>query len=143
METDQSGQPGQVVPQSISFLGLDINTSPLPRVLDHIAHLSLSSLHRFLVTRNVDHVVLLESAHKMSQIKQFRAAYQSATLRLCDSGIIAGLARLKGIILPIIPGIDLTALLMSHQFCKPRKSQVGTASTVDIILQLFPEPNLV
>ena len=42
VETDQSGQARQVVPQSISFLGLDINTSPLPRVLDHIAHLSLS-----------------------------------------------------------------------------------------------------
>ena len=130
------------MPQSISFLGLDINTSPLPGVLDHIAHLSLSSVHRFVVTPNVDQVLLLDTADKISQIKRFRAAYQSATLRLCDSRIIEGLARLKGIILPIIPGSDLTALLMSHQFGKRTKIAIigGTASTVDKILQLFPEP---
>ena len=129
----------------MSFLGLDINTSPLPRVLDHIAHLSLSSVHRFVVTPNVDHVVLMDSAHKFSQIKQFRAAYQSAALRLCDSRIIAGLARQKGIILPIIPGSDLTALLMTHQFGEGTKVAIigGTTSTVDKIRQLFPEPKFV
>ena len=97
------------------------------------------------MTPNVDHVVLLDSAHKILQIKQFRAAYRSAALRLCDSRIIAGLARQKGIILPIIPGSDLKALLMTHQFGEGSKVAIigGTTSTVDKIRQLFPEPKFV
>lgn len=141
-KTAQSGLTGHDVLRSISFLGLEINNSPLPRVLDHIAYLSNSSLHSFVVTPNVDHVVLLDSADNNAQIDPFRVAYSSAVVRLCDSRIIAGLARLKGIVLPVIPGSDLTALLMTHQFGAGTKVAIigGTTTTVDKIRKMFPEP---
>lgn len=144
-ETELSSPLNQNVTESVCFLGLDINTSPLPQILDHIAHLSRSSVHRFVVTPNVDHIVLLDSAHKNSQLHPFRTAYQSAALRLCDSRIIAGLARLKGIALPVIPGSDLTALLMSHQFGAGTKVAIigGTATTLDKVQKLFVKPELV
>lgn len=145
METGQPSHFGQIVPQSISFLGMDINKSPLPCVLDYITHLSHSSVHRFVVTPNVDHVVLLDGEQEASQVNLFRMAYRSAALRLCDSRIIAGLARLKGIILPVIPGSDLTALMMTQQFGAGTKVAIigGTTASVDKIRELFPEPEFV
>ncbi len=145
LEAAQSGLSGRDVLPSISFLGLEINKSPLPHVLDHIAQLSRSSVHSFVVTPNVDHVVLLDSADNNKQMNLFRAAYSTAALRLCDSRIIAGLARLKGVVLPVIPGSDLTALLMTHQFSAGTKVAIigGTTATVDKIRELFPEPEFI
>lgn len=145
LETAKSGLTGHDVLPTISFLGLEICTSPLPRVLDHIAHLSNSSVHSFVVTPNVDHVVLLDSAGNNKQINLFRAAYSLAALRLCDSRIIAGLARLKGIVLPVIPGSDLSAMLMQNQFGTGTKVAIigGTTTTSDKIRHLYPKPEFV
>lgn len=144
LEAAQSDLSGCDVLPDISFLGLEINVGPLPHVLDHIADLSRSFVHSFVVTPNVDHVVLLDRANK-KHIDLFRAAYAKAALRLCDSRIIAGLARLKGIVLPVITGSDLTALLMTHQFCTGTKVAIigGTTASVDKIRELFPEPEFV
>lgn len=145
LDAAQNGLGDHDILPSILFLGLEVNINSLPRVLDHIAQLSNSSVHTFVVTPNVDHLVLLDSADDNAPINRFRAAYSSAALRLCDSRIIAGLARLKGIALPVIPGSDLTALLMTHQFGTGTKVAIigGTTATVDKIRELFPKPEFV
>ena len=144
-EAAQTGLSAHDVLPGVTFLGLEISTSPLADVLEHIAQLSRSTVHSFVVTPNVDHVVLLDSADSNAQINLFRSAYAKAALRLCDSRIIAGLARLKGVVLPVIPGSDLTAMLMTHQFGAGIKVAIigGTTASVDKIRELFPEPEFV
>jgi exopolysaccharide biosynthesis WecB/TagA/CpsF family protein len=63
-----------------------------------------------LVTPNVDHVVKLDAAPAEAEI---RKAYAAAALRLCDSRIVARLARMHGVDLPVVPGSDLTAHLVT------------------------------
>lgn len=62
----------------------------------------------YLVTPNVDHVVRLS---KLPLDGEEWRAYRDAAWRLCDSHILARLARLRGIDLPVAPGSDLTARL--------------------------------
>lgn len=63
------------------------------------------STFRYVVTPNVDHVVRLRYATD-SDVRQ---AYDRADLCLCDSRVIARLAWLCGVRLPIVPGSDLVA----------------------------------
>ena len=65
----------------------------------------------FVITPNVDHVVKLDAASPDAEI---RKAYAAAALRLCDSRIVAKLARMRGIDLPVVPGSDLTAHLVTR-----------------------------
>ena len=62
----------------------------------------------YLVTPNVDHVVRLSEIDRASDIWW---AYRRASWTLCDSRILARLAMLRGISLPVVPGSDLTARL--------------------------------
>jgi len=65
----------------------------------------------FVITPNVDHVVKLDAAPPDAEI---RKAYAAAALRLCDSRIVAKLARMRGVDLPVVPGSDLTAHLVTR-----------------------------
>ena len=64
----------------------------------------------YLVTPNVDHVVRLS---RLDAESPERAAYRFATWRLCDSRVLAWLARWQGVRLSVVPGSDLTARLFS------------------------------
>ena len=61
----------------------------------------------WVVTPNVDHVV------KLMDGRVDRDLYQSADLKVCDSRILAHLARLRGARLSVYPGSDLTADLLT------------------------------
>lgn len=63
----------------------------------------------YVVTPNVDHCVRLAD----SPDPDLHAAYAGADLCLCDSRVLAGLARRRGIDLPVAPGSDLTARLLA------------------------------
>ncbi len=60
----------------------------------------------YVVTPNVDHVV------KLMDGRVDRDLYQGAALKVCDSRILALLARLKGLRLTVYPGSDLTRDLL-------------------------------
>ncbi|HMO67114.1 MAG TPA: WecB/TagA/CpsF family glycosyltransferase [Novosphingobium sp.] len=64
----------------------------------------------YVVTPNVDHCVRLADSPEQSDL---HAAYAGADLCLCDSRVLALLARLRGIDLPVAPGSDLTARLLA------------------------------
>lgn len=61
----------------------------------------------YVVTPNVDHVV------KLMDGRVSRTVYEGAALKICDSRILAHLARLRGLALPVYPGSDLTADLLA------------------------------
>lgn len=59
----------------------------------------------YVVTPNVDHVIKLMDGRVDEQV------YRGADLMICDSRILAHLARLRGKRLSVLPGSDLTAAL--------------------------------
>jgi len=95
---------------TISFLGIEFENVDMQQALRRCEQLVGSNNFHYVTTPNVDHVVTMhsEQVHAMT----FRQAEVAATMRLCDSRIIALLARLSGVHLPTVPGSDLTAELM-------------------------------
>lgn len=87
---------------------LDIQFDPLPfdAAVAWLAARQRDSDYGYVVTPNVDHMVRLADAPA-----EVRAAYRQAALCLCDSRVLAKLARIAGVALPVVPGSDLTAAL--------------------------------
>jgi exopolysaccharide biosynthesis WecB/TagA/CpsF family protein len=94
-----------------SFLGIDFDRRDMAAVESWLANRPTDAPFAFVVTPNVDHVVKLDRALPDAEI---RTAYAHAALRLCDSRIVAKLARARGIDLPVVPGSDLTAYLFEQ-----------------------------
>jgi len=93
------------------FLGIAFDPYDMADVEAWLAERPADAPFAFVITPNVDHVVKLDAAPADAEI---RAAYRAAALRLCDSRIVARLARTKGIDLPVVPGSDLTAYLVTR-----------------------------
>jgi N-acetylglucosaminyldiphosphoundecaprenol N-acetyl-beta-D-mannosaminyltransferase len=94
-----------------SFLGIDFDRRDMAAVEAWLADRSANAPFAFVITPNVDHVVKLDQAPSGAEI---RTAYALAVLRLCDSRIVAKLARARGVDLPVVPGSDLTAHLFQQ-----------------------------
>jgi exopolysaccharide biosynthesis WecB/TagA/CpsF family protein len=63
----------------------------------------------YVVTPNVDHMVQIDK-----DPVELRPLYDDATLRLCDSRVLAKLAKMRGIDLPVVPGSDLIVALFDR-----------------------------
>lgn len=94
----------------ISFLGIDFDAVEMTDILSICDEMSRNNDFHYITTPNVDHLVTMHS--EAAHAKSFRLAEKAASVRLCDSRIIALLARLSGIRLPTVPGSDLTAELL-------------------------------
>lgn len=90
----------------VSFAGLSIEGA-----LEAVVQESQTEQFSFVVTPNVDHLVLLNEDETVPRVSQFRRAYGEACLRLCDSRILQLLAQIRGVELDVVTGSDLTALL--------------------------------
>jgi N-acetylglucosaminyldiphosphoundecaprenol N-acetyl-beta-D-mannosaminyltransferase len=124
------------------FLGLDIAPLTSDEALAEVARRARAARFSFVVTPNVDHVVRLA---REPVDGAFRAAYRAAGLRLCDSRILASLARLCGDRLTVVPGSDLTARLFATVlFAGDRVAVVGGDDALIADLHArFPGPDLV
>jgi exopolysaccharide biosynthesis WecB/TagA/CpsF family protein len=91
-----------------SFLGIDFDRLDMAATARWLAERPADAPFAYAVTPNVDHVVTLDRTPREAELSQ---AYHHAALRLCDSRIVAKLARLRGIALPVVAGSDLTAML--------------------------------
>ena len=98
------------LPQA-SFLGIEFDLRDMAATERWLATRPVDAPFAFIVTPNVDHVVKLDAAAPDAEI---RAAYARAALRLCDSRIVAKLAKARGIELPVVPGSDLTQHLFTR-----------------------------
>ncbi len=88
------------------FMTLDFTDGDRPALLARVIGMARGD-YSYVVTPNVDHVV------KLMDGRVARDVYARADLKICDSRILAHLARLRGVRLPVYPGSDLTADLLA------------------------------
>ena len=88
------------------FMTLDFADGDRPAMLGRIAAMARGP-YGYVVTPNVDHVI------KLMDGRVDRDLYQGADLKVCDSRVLAHLARLRGLSLPVYPGSDMTADLLA------------------------------
>lgn len=93
------------MPPRDDFIGLSFDALSLDEAMSHVVDLSRGLQFTFVVTPNVDHAIKLSQAHVDTPV---RLGYSKASLVLCDSRILSGLARLFGVTLSLVPGSDLT-----------------------------------
>ena len=105
-----------VLRRGISFLEVDFSAYTLEEVVAEIVKRRGMQPFFYVVTPNVHHCVMINGTDDGAALEAFRDAYRAADLRLCDSRILARLARLCGLHLPIAPGSDLTAALFRTAF---------------------------
>ena len=97
----------------INFLNIEFNNIGIERVLNEMEHVTSQSKFRYVVTPNVDHVVRSANPSNTADAA-LRSIYAAADFCLCDSRILARLARLRGIHLRLVPGSDLTARIFAE-----------------------------
>lgn len=123
------------------FLNLGLSTLSFSEVVDFLAA-RRDAPAVFIVTPNVDHVVRLarEGAGGTLGI-----AYRDAALRLCDSKILAILARFAGHRLSVVPGSDLTARLFGTVVGPQDRIAIvgGNSSTLPEMRERYPGPELI
>ena len=90
------------------FAGVAFDPLGLDEALAWLDRRTAADPFAYVVTPNVDHCVRLAD----NPDPELHAAYGGADLCLCDSRVLALLARLRGIDLPVAPGSDLTARLL-------------------------------
>jgi len=103
------------------FLDLSFDAIDMESAERAVIGLARGEAFSYVVTPNVDHLVGLDRSEDPS----LRAAYEGAALCLCDSRILARLAALTDICLPVVPGSDLTRNLLGHALPSGRVAVVG------------------
>jgi exopolysaccharide biosynthesis WecB/TagA/CpsF family protein len=89
------------------FMTLDFADGDRPALLARVADMARGQAYAWVVTPNVDHVIKLMDGRVEPEV------YGAADLKICDSRILAHLARLRGKKLAVYPGSDLTADLLA------------------------------
>lgn len=92
--------------QRTEFLDVHFDRLSFEQAVAWLSGRGRDSRYAYIVTPNVDHMVRLHEAPA-----EVIAAYRDSDLCLCDSRVLARLARLAGVTLPVVPGSDLTAAL--------------------------------
>lgn len=125
------------------FLGVDFDVEPVDRILPRIRAVGAGTPYQFLVTPNVDHIVRL---HRLaSEIPELATAYREADFCICDSRVLALLARWKGVELPVLPGSDLTERLLADVASAGDKIAIVGAdpAALKALKSRFPQLNFV
>ena len=131
-------------PPTMNFLGLEFARLSPEAALDTVLAKAKQAEFTYVVTPNVAHVVELDRA-KGEGDDSLARAYARAALRLCDSRILALLARRCGIELPVVAGSDLTASLLECPLLRGvRVAIIGsTADALGHLVQLRPDVDFV
>lgn len=118
------------------FLNLGFSTLTMAEVIEAITARREKPIG-FIATPNVDHVVRLARAEN----RGLDRVYGQAMLRLCDSRILALLARIGGERLEVVPGSDLTARLLDGAIRPGDRVAIigGNAATLAKLRVLYPE----
>ncbi|MEH3123109.1 MAG: WecB/TagA/CpsF family glycosyltransferase [Sphingomonas phyllosphaerae] len=97
------------------FIGIDFDPLDTDAAVAWLAQITPETPFRYVVTPNVDHIVRLEALGEADALgANLWRAYRGAALVLCDSRVLARLARFYGITLPLAPGSDLTVRLFAE-----------------------------
>lgn len=93
----------------VSFLDVGFSSLDGAEVLHTVSERAPDAPFAYVVTPNVDHVVRLQRNRS-----DLWPAYRAAWMTLCDSRILALLARHMGYSLPVLPGSDLTQAMFER-----------------------------
>jgi N-acetylglucosaminyldiphosphoundecaprenol N-acetyl-beta-D-mannosaminyltransferase len=127
------------------FLGVEFANLTYEKVAVELDRLSQSESFSFVVTPNVDHVVMLHEFKDEGIRKRFNEAYNAAAFRLCDSRILQLLARLCGKKLEVVTGSNLTAFLFERGHFNGKRVAIigGDEAMLPELRERFPEIDLV
>lgn len=127
------------------FLDIDFDGGTYEQVARELNRLSQQNRFSFIVTPNVDHVLMLHPKAQTPATLAFQQAYAAAAMRLCDSRILQRLARLHGVMLDVVTGSDLTAYLFGNGHLDGRKVAIvgGDAAMVAELHERFPAVQIV
>lgn len=112
MPTDSGG---------VRFLGIEFTGSSYEQLARELVEFAGRDCFSYVVTPNVDHVLLLNPRQRNATTARLEGAYDDAAMRLCDSRILQLLARFRGIRLDVVTGSDLTAYLFRNRWLAGRK----------------------
>ena len=120
------------------FLGVAFDRIPIERLLEVLAERRADHPLRSVITPNVDHVVRLD--RQRDPDGAIGRAYHNAGWTLCDSRILALLARIAGLSLPVVPGSDLTASLLETVAAPDDRIAVvgGDGAMIAALAQRYP-----
>lgn len=126
--------------QRTEFLNIGFDTMDADAVARWLGARDAGSPVAYVVTPNVDHLVRLAQ-----EDDAVRRAYVEADLCLCDSRVLARLARLCGITLPVVPGSDLVAGLFAQLLAPGDRVALvgGSAEDLATLRSRFPAITLV
>lgn len=96
----------------VEFLGLHFATLDIDGVAAWVRDALAAPHFRYVVTPNVDHMVRLHNDKSAPWHAGFAVAERDADLCVNDSRILAKLAAMSGLALPVTPGSDLTRILV-------------------------------
>lgn len=112
------------------FLNLHFDLLNEAEAQSWLAERTPASTFAYVVTPNVDHIVRLAAAPP-----DIQQPYHDADLCLCDSRVLARLAKFAGVSLTIVPGSDMVAALFTHLLAAGDKVCV-IGATAEHIVQL-------
>ena len=121
-----------------NFLDVAFDVLPVDRLLSRLGAVSPDSAFQNLVTPNVDHMVRLHK--RRADIAGLAEAYRTADLCVCDSKVLARLARWRGVKLPVVPGSDLTSSLFERVIGDGDHVAIigGNAAMIDDLKRKYP-----
>jgi N-acetylglucosaminyldiphosphoundecaprenol N-acetyl-beta-D-mannosaminyltransferase len=127
------------------YLGIDFDRASYGEVAERLERLALRETFAFVVTPNVDHVLMLHPDSPTDTTRAFQQAYAAAELRLCDSRILQRLARSHRVTLDVVTGSDLTAYLFENGRLDGRKVAIigGDANMAPELSERFPAIEIV
>ena len=127
------------------FLDIEFDSGSYEQVVDELERLSQQNSFSFIVTPNVDHVLMLHPKAQTPATQAFRQAYNAAAMQLCDSRILQRLARRHGVRLDVVTGSDLTAYLFQKGHLNGRAVVIvgGDAAMVPELRERFPAVRIV
>ena len=119
------------------FLGMHFDQVDETAASNAILSLQHQSRFTYVVTPNVDHVVRL---HRNSSDGRLWGSYRGAALCLCDSRVLAALARLSGLKLSLVTGSDLTTRLLQPSLQMRSAAVIGAdEQLMEDLARRFPQ----
>lgn len=109
------------------FLGFKFDPLEPGEALARVRAMATQSSFSYVITPNVSHVTTLARAQSADPA---RDAMTGADLTLCDSSVLALLARCAGQVLPVVTGSGLVATLLSAVEVPSRIAVIGGDSAL-------------
>lgn len=123
------------------FLGLAYDRLEMRPLIDTIVQLARARGFAYMVTPNVDHIVRLHEQIRSGDADHLWRCYEKAALCVCDSRVLSALATLRGRKLPVVPGSDLLARLLTSDAVPGDTILLigGDASALEKLKARFPD----